>query len=250
MHFVEQAHRGRRHRRLPRDRRPDDSRRHPRGHARRDGRRSRTDPWGNERAGFSAKGKISRGDFGLTWNQVLEAGGVAVGDEVKLSIDVELVQQTAQTTCGSVGRSRGRRETSAPPARRAFSLSGRTASLAQAISLRRAGSAARRECRRTEFPARRARGPPCRPRPNHLAGDLDSPPPAKQQDAAERRAERRNAAVLDLRTGGRAPSSRSPAYDEAPDLERGTLGQRIDDSVERAAGGRWHRLGGALRHIV
>src|SRR4051812_27131609 len=40
------------------------------------------DPWGNERAGFEAKGKISRGDFGLTWNQALEAGGVAVGDEV------------------------------------------------------------------------------------------------------------------------------------------------------------------------
>jgi polyisoprenoid-binding protein YceI len=57
------------------------------------------DPWGNDRAGFSAKGKISRGAFGLTWNQVLEAGGVAVGDEVKLSIDVELVkQQVAETS--------------------------------------------------------------------------------------------------------------------------------------------------------
>src|SRR5215471_18772271 len=42
------------------------------------------DPWGNERAGFSARGKISRSAFGLTWNQVLEAGGVMVGDEVKL----------------------------------------------------------------------------------------------------------------------------------------------------------------------
>jgi len=51
------------------------------------------DPWGNMRAGFSAKAKISRGDFGLTWNQLLEAGGVAVGDEVKLSIDIELVRQ-------------------------------------------------------------------------------------------------------------------------------------------------------------
>jgi polyisoprenoid-binding protein YceI len=51
------------------------------------------DPWGNQRAGFSAKGKINRGDFGLTWNQLLEAGGVAVSDEVKLSIDVELVRQ-------------------------------------------------------------------------------------------------------------------------------------------------------------
>lgn len=53
------------------------------------------DPWGNLRAGFTAKGKISRADFGLTWNQVLEAGGVAVGDEIKISIDVELVRASA-----------------------------------------------------------------------------------------------------------------------------------------------------------
>jgi polyisoprenoid-binding protein YceI len=53
------------------------------------------DPWGNERAGFEAKTKISRGEFGLTWNQALEAGGVAVGDEVKISIDVEIVKQVA-----------------------------------------------------------------------------------------------------------------------------------------------------------
>lgn len=51
------------------------------------------DPWGGERAGFSASGKIKRSDFGLTWNQVLEAGGVAVGDEVKIAIDAELVKQ-------------------------------------------------------------------------------------------------------------------------------------------------------------
>jgi polyisoprenoid-binding protein YceI len=49
------------------------------------------DPWGNERAGFSAKATISRRDFGLTWNQILETGGIAVGDEVKISIDTELV---------------------------------------------------------------------------------------------------------------------------------------------------------------
>lgn len=52
------------------------------------------DPWGNDRAGFSATGKINRGDWGLTWNQVLEAGGVTVSDEVKLSIDAELVRQS------------------------------------------------------------------------------------------------------------------------------------------------------------
>jgi polyisoprenoid-binding protein YceI len=59
------------------------------------------DPWGNDRAGFSAAGKISRGAFGLTWNQMLEAGGVTVSDEVKLVIDVELVRQAAQTSAAA-----------------------------------------------------------------------------------------------------------------------------------------------------
>jgi polyisoprenoid-binding protein YceI len=53
------------------------------------------DPWGGERAGFSATGKLNRRDYGLTWNQVLETGGVAVGDEVKISIDLELVKAGA-----------------------------------------------------------------------------------------------------------------------------------------------------------
>ena len=47
------------------------------------------DPWGNFRAGFSLSGKIKRSDFGLTYNDVLEAGGVAIGDTVKLNIEVE-----------------------------------------------------------------------------------------------------------------------------------------------------------------
>jgi polyisoprenoid-binding protein YceI len=51
------------------------------------------DPWGGERIGFSASTKVNRRDFGLTWNQVLEAGGFAVGDEVKITLDVELVKQ-------------------------------------------------------------------------------------------------------------------------------------------------------------
>ena len=51
------------------------------------------DPWGNERAGFSASGKLNRTDFGLHWNQALETGGVLVSNEVKLSIDVEVVKQ-------------------------------------------------------------------------------------------------------------------------------------------------------------
>jgi polyisoprenoid-binding protein YceI len=59
------------------------------------------DPWGNDRAGFSAKGNISRAKYGLTWNQMLEAGGVAVGDDVRLSIDVELIRQVAQTSAAA-----------------------------------------------------------------------------------------------------------------------------------------------------
>ena len=55
-----------------------------------------TDPWGAERAGFSAHGKIDRTDFGLTWNQTLEAGGVLVGNEVKISVEVELIRQAQQ----------------------------------------------------------------------------------------------------------------------------------------------------------
>jgi polyisoprenoid-binding protein YceI len=55
-----------------------------------------TDPWGAERAGFSAQGKIDRTDFGLTWNQALEAGGVLVSNEVKISIELELVRQATQ----------------------------------------------------------------------------------------------------------------------------------------------------------
>jgi polyisoprenoid-binding protein YceI len=48
---------------------------------------------GNTRAGASATTKIKRGDFGLTWNKALEAGGVLVGDEVAISIDVEAVKK-------------------------------------------------------------------------------------------------------------------------------------------------------------
>ena len=50
------------------------------------------DPWGNERLGFSATGLIHRGDFGLHYNQVLEAGGVAVGEQVKLIIKTEMIR--------------------------------------------------------------------------------------------------------------------------------------------------------------
>lgn len=47
------------------------------------------DPWGNSRVGFSARGKIDRRDFGLLYNQALEAGGIVVGNEIKISVDAE-----------------------------------------------------------------------------------------------------------------------------------------------------------------
>ena len=50
------------------------------------------DPWGGERMGFSATGRIDRRDFGLSWNQVLEAGGVLVSNEIKIHIDAQLVR--------------------------------------------------------------------------------------------------------------------------------------------------------------
>ncbi|RXJ98983.1 hypothetical protein CRV02_12360 [Arcobacter sp. CECT 8989] len=45
-----------------------------------------TDPWGNKRAGIELNGKVNRKDFGLNWNKALEAGGVVVGEKVKLNI--------------------------------------------------------------------------------------------------------------------------------------------------------------------
>lgn len=50
------------------------------------------DPWGNERAGVTATGEINRTHFGLRWNQALEAGGVLVGDKVRLAIDISAVR--------------------------------------------------------------------------------------------------------------------------------------------------------------
>ncbi len=47
------------------------------------------DPWGNQRAGFSARTTIHRKDFGLTWNETLESGGLLVGDEIQIEIDAE-----------------------------------------------------------------------------------------------------------------------------------------------------------------
>lgn len=54
------------------------------------------DPWGNQKVAFSATGKVNRTHFGLTWNAALEAGGVLVGEDVKISIDAQLVKAAAK----------------------------------------------------------------------------------------------------------------------------------------------------------
>lgn len=51
------------------------------------------DPWGNVKRAVSATGKLSRKDFGLTWNKALETGGMVVGDEITLTIEAELNQK-------------------------------------------------------------------------------------------------------------------------------------------------------------
>jgi polyisoprenoid-binding protein YceI len=50
------------------------------------------DPWGGDRLAFSATTKIDRGDFGLTWNQALETGGVLVSDEIRITLDVQAIK--------------------------------------------------------------------------------------------------------------------------------------------------------------
>lgn len=54
-----------------------------------------TDPFGTYRAGFTGETTISRKEFGLTWNAALEAGGVLISDEVKISIEAEFTAPTA-----------------------------------------------------------------------------------------------------------------------------------------------------------
>lgn len=50
------------------------------------------DPWGNTKAGFEVNGKINRKEFGLNWNALTEAGGMVVGDDVRLHINIELAK--------------------------------------------------------------------------------------------------------------------------------------------------------------
>jgi polyisoprenoid-binding protein YceI len=49
------------------------------------------DPWGNARMGFQAHARVNRKAFGLTWNQTLEAGGVLVGEDIEVEIEIQLV---------------------------------------------------------------------------------------------------------------------------------------------------------------
>jgi len=51
------------------------------------------DPWGKQRRGATATATINRKDFGLAWNKLLETGGAVVGDEVKISLDIELIKK-------------------------------------------------------------------------------------------------------------------------------------------------------------
>jgi polyisoprenoid-binding protein YceI len=53
------------------------------------------DPWGNERIGFAAKTTVNRKDFGLSWNQALETGGVLVGEKIEIALDVQAVKAAA-----------------------------------------------------------------------------------------------------------------------------------------------------------
>jgi len=51
------------------------------------------DPWGNEKAGFSAEGTIKRSNYGLTYNAALETGGMLLGDDVKVSLEIQASKQ-------------------------------------------------------------------------------------------------------------------------------------------------------------
>lgn len=50
------------------------------------------DPWGNTRAGFTAEGKINRKDFGMNWSKALDNGGLVVGDDVLIKLDIECLK--------------------------------------------------------------------------------------------------------------------------------------------------------------
>jgi len=54
------------------------------------------DPWGNTRAGFGAEGKLNRKDFGMIWNKTLDNGGLVVGDDVQIRLEIECIKAKKQ----------------------------------------------------------------------------------------------------------------------------------------------------------
>lgn len=60
-----------------------------------------TDPWGNRRIAGRATGKLNRKEWGLTWNQLLETGGLVVGEEVRFNLDIEVVAEAAAAEAAS-----------------------------------------------------------------------------------------------------------------------------------------------------
>jgi polyisoprenoid-binding protein YceI len=61
------------------------------------------DPWGQERVGFTARTMVDRKEFGITFNQVLDHGGLALGEQITVEIDVEATQVAAQTKAQAAG---------------------------------------------------------------------------------------------------------------------------------------------------
>jgi len=62
------------------------------------------DPWGNARAGATATAKINRKDFNLLWNATMDGGGVVVGDEVTITMDVEMFKKAAPRSPANGGK--------------------------------------------------------------------------------------------------------------------------------------------------
>lgn len=62
------------------------------------------DPWGNTRAAFSATVSINRKDFGLVWNQVLDAGGLAVSDKVDITLDIQAIAKQPEVSKAAVAQ--------------------------------------------------------------------------------------------------------------------------------------------------
>jgi polyisoprenoid-binding protein YceI len=56
------------------------------------------DPWGNDRVGVELRGTISRGEFGLRWQQALETGGILLGDEVRIAADISAIRSPQEDT--------------------------------------------------------------------------------------------------------------------------------------------------------